>query len=661
MNTTWNKHILRWGMLLVTLVSAAGVYAFSLHIQEEGWLQVSRGLQYARLLGWGGVIFLAILSGYSWFGGEQRIPAVVEKLTAGLARLRWLLLPVLLALIVTFPIIMMGRFQIYLAQSWSRHAAFVWLVLLAAVVWQAWWHKGWGESVLASALSIAVVYHLATYLPHVTNYPFSLWWSETSRYYIGSTFFAEQIYGETVPWAFRDLTRYLMQSVPFLIPSSSLWLSRLWQAALRFTMGYLTGMVFARKFNLKPGFTFWAFTGWAGLYFFQGPVFYNLIVIVMLSVWLVDERRFWKTLVVVAAVSAYAGFSRVNWIPMPGLIAAAYYFLRRPVQGRDLKSVGRYLALPVVWVAVGMAVGLGAQQFWAVNSGNPPEIYYSSFTSYLIWQRLFPNPSFATGVLPLVLLVSAPLLLFVGLGMGKRLKKWHFIRVLALAGITGALLAGGLLVSIKIGGGTNLHNMDVYLVMLLVIALDLYFGNSVDEADQPVQVDMPLWLKIAVLAMPILFTVSYVGMNFVQWDPQTVEQDLAKIQEYVDQAAADGGEVLFISQRHLITFGLVDNVALVHAHEKILLQEMAMSQNEIYLQNFGAELAAQKYDVIFMDHLPSVWKDPGTTSLAAENNVVLKELVPLFTCAYTEADRLVDGSLDVLIPLDVVTCEVGQE
>ncbi len=661
MNTTWNKQLLRWGTLLVTLVSAAGVVAFSRHIQNEGWLQLSRGLQVSRWFGWAGVGLLALLALYIWLGGAERISGWMGRLTVWLARLRWLLLPVLLVVLAAFPVLVMGRFQVYLAQNWTRHAVFMWLALLAALVWQALWHRDWWESLLASALSIAVIYHLVTYFPNVTNYPFTLWWSETSRYYLGSTFFAERLYGEAVPWSFRDLTRYLMQSAPFLIPSSSLWLSRLWQVILRFTMGYFTGMIFARKLKLSPGFSFWVFTGWAGLYFFQGPVFYNLIVIVMLAVWLVDEKRFWKTLLVVVGVSIYAGFSRINWVPMPGLIAAAYYFLRRPIGGRDLRSVARYLVVPVLWVAVGAAAGLGAQNFWAANSGNPPEIYYASFTSYLLWKRLFPNPSYALGILPHILLVTAPLLVFLGLGIVKWRTKWHFIRILALVGMVAALGAGGLLVSIKIGGGTNLHNMDVYFVMLLIVALDLYFGFAAGEEGQPIKVEMPLWLKAAVLAMPVLFVITYTGQGFLQWDRQAAQQDLVKIQKYVDQATADGGEVLFITQRHLITFGYIQNVELVHAHEKILLQEMAMSQNETYLKNFGAEMAAQKYALILMDHLPSVWKDPETVSLAMENNVVLNELVPLFTCAYQEEDRLVDGSLDILLPKDVVTCEQGQE
>ncbi|MGD2027863.1 MAG: hypothetical protein PVI99_08615, partial [Anaerolineales bacterium] len=128
-----------------------------------------------------------------------------------------------------------------------------------------------------------------------------------------------------------------------------------------------------------------------------------------------------------------------------------------------------------------------------------------------------------------------------------------------------------------------------------------------------------------------------------------------------DQAAADGGEVLFISQRHLLTFDLIEGIELVHPHEKLLLQEMVMSRNETYLANFGAEMAAQKYALIVTDHLPSVWKNPDRSALADENNVVLDELVPLINCAYEETDRLLDGSLDILTPRQDAICAQPEE
>ncbi|MEJ2511528.1 MAG: hypothetical protein P8Y72_08000, partial [Anaerolineales bacterium] len=173
---------------------------------------------------------------------------------------------------------------------------------------------------------------------------------------------------------------------------------------------------------------------------------------------------------------------------------------------------------------------------------------------------------------------------------------------------------------------------------------------------QQMQIIVPLWLKAAVLVTPIIFIASFVGTKFTSFDQQSTQKDLSRLQKYVDQAAEIDGDILFISQRHLITFGLIKNVPLVHEHEKVLLQEMVMAQNEVYLSRLAAELANQRYSLIVTDHLPSVWKNPKKVSLAMENNVVLKDLVPLFTCAYEVQNRLLDGSLDILTPKADVTC-----
>jgi hypothetical protein len=650
------QRILQWSLLLLSGISAVGVYAFSDLIQTQGWLQASLKLRVLQIGAWVLAAGLLGLSIFAWLGGADRVSAWLRRFVAGLSRLKSVLLLLMAGLTAAFPVLMLSRFQIYIEQNWTRHAIFAWLALALAACIMVYWQKAWLESLVFSALTMAVVYHLATYLPDVSNYPFSLGWSEASRYYLASTFFAEHIYGHDLPWVTMHLTRYLMQAFPFLIPGSPIWVHRLWQVILRFVTPYLTGYLMARYFKISPPKVFGAFVAWAGLYFFQGPVFYHLIVVVMLAFLFLDSSRFWKTLAAVAAISVYAGFSRINWVPMAGLMAAVLYFLEKPVPAGGWRSVFRYLLPPVVWVLVGTGIGLATQQFWVLYSGNPEELFYSSFTSYLLWDRLFPNPSYPLGILPHILLLTAPLLIFIGLVFFAWRKRVHVIRWLALAGITGVLFVGGLVVSIKIGGGTNLHNMDVYLVMLLLIAVMIYFGRMLDETRQPVRIDIPFWLAAAVIVMPILFVTSFVGLKFIPLDQQAARKELAQLQKYVDQAVADGGEVLFISQRHLITFGLIKNVPLVHEHEKVLLQEMVMAKNEIYLAELGEELAGQRYALIITDHLPNVWKDPKQTPLAKENNVVLKDMVPLFTCAYEARDRLLDGSLDILMPKADVTC-----
>ena len=67
-------------------------------------------------------------------------------------------------------------------------------------------------------------------------------------------------------------------------------------------------------------------------------------------------------------------------------------------------------------------------------------------------------------------------------------------------------------------------------------------------------------------------------------------------------------------ERHLLTFGLIENIPLVHEHEKLLLQEMVMSQNYDYLDEFAAEMAEQRYAMIVTDPLARYWKDPENSS-----------------------------------------------
>jgi hypothetical protein len=653
--------IVRWGLGLLAVLTAKGMYELRSLIHANGWYEVSAKLRTAEVVGW--VVLGLLVAGVALLITKYSRPvlSMVTKEFGSPIWLRWAAGAGAVLMTAVYPFLMFSELNRYFLTDWTRQAVFVWLAALASLFLAVWWRKSWSAMLPFAAAILAVGYHLVTYLPDVSNYPFALGWSETTRYYVASTFFDQRIYGMDLPLVFRDFTRYLMQAVPFLIKDSPLWLHRLWQAALRFTSTYLAGYVVARRYKMKgPGWVA-LFSMWAGLYFFQGPVFYNLIVNVLLVYWLVKPDRFWRGLAAVAGISVWAGLSRINWIPMPGLMAAAFYLMETPLKGQDFKSMMRYLMRPVVWVLAGIAIGLAVQQGYAMISGNPEEIYYASFSSYLIWDRLLPNPTYSMGILPSALLLTTPLLIFVGIAWATWRKRWHFIRPLGLTAILLVLFAGGLLVSVKIGGGTNLHNMDVYLVFLLLLAGEIYFGAGRDDTGEPLKVRMPDWLLAVIFIVPIVFVISYSGGTIPERDMDYAAGELALLQAYIDQVVKNGGEVLFISQRHLITFGLVDNVTLVHAHEKLLLQEMAMSQNHAYLDAFGLELAEQRYAMIIHDPLPVGYRNEDKAALAAENNVVFEEITPLFTCAYQEVDRLLDGGLGIFIPAPYVSCGQAEE
>jgi hypothetical protein len=650
----------RSGLVLLTGLSAVGMLQFRRSIHEAGLFDVSAKLRAVELAGWVGLIVLIGLTVFLLTAKTDWAVKWVQLEFSGPVWLIWIALPLIGALLIAYPVLMFTEASLYFLIDWTRQAIFVWLVVLMSGVLAVWRGKSWVAMLPFAAAVMAVGYHLVTYLPGISNYPFALGWSETTRYYVASTFFDQRIYGLDLPMVFRDFTRYLIQAVPFLVEDSPLWVHRFWQALLRFGSTYFTGYLLARRYEIKGAKWIALFTMWAGLFFFQGPVFYNLIVIVMLVIWLVRAENFWRTLAAVAGISVWAGLSRINWIPMPGLMAATFYIMEQPLVGKDIKAFLRYLWKPVVWVVIGTLIGLGVQQGYAMISGNPEEIYYASFTSYLLWSRLLPNPSYRLGILPHVLLLSIPLLSYIGYALAMWRKHWDMIRQLGIAVIMGGLFIGGLVVSVKIGGGTNLHNMDVFLVILVLIAAEIYFGKAVDRNGRKLEIKMPDWLQAAIFAVPIFFVASFSGGEIPTRDLQEAQQELDALQEIVDQAA-ESGEVLFISQRHLITFGLIENVDLVHAHEKLLLQEMAMSRNEGYLKQFGLELAEQRYSLIVNDSLPRVFKNLEDMPLAAENNVVYQDVTPLFTCAYQEFARLHNGEVVIFVPADVVTCDLAEE
>ncbi|MCK7481599.1 MAG: hypothetical protein M0C28_33795 [Candidatus Moduliflexus flocculans] len=59
-------------------------------------------------------------------------------------------------------------------------------------------------------------------------------------------------------------------------------------------------------------------------------VYYHLEVMVILPLLFVSVKKPWQTLLVVIIASLWAGISRVNWFPMPAMIAIAIYLLEVP-------------------------------------------------------------------------------------------------------------------------------------------------------------------------------------------------------------------------------------------------------------------------------------------------------------------------------------------
>ena len=496
-----------------------------------------------------------------------------------------------------------------------------------------------------AGVALGVAFHAAGYLPDISTYPLSLGWSETSRYYNASLFFAERVYGQSVPLPVLHPSRYLMQSLPFLFGMLPLWVHRLWQVLLWLgvTLGFSATLV--RRVGVQSNLGRAALAGACYLFLMQGPVYYHLLVGAWMVLAWASSRRPWRTLLVVVLASAWAGISRVNWMPVPALLTIVIYILESPLG--DLRSrITAYVAWPAAYAAAGALAALAANRAYAAFSGNPIAEFGSSFTSGLLWYRLFPSATYPLGVLPAILIASA---LPIWLLMSRRRSQatsLHLLRRVGLAAAPAVLFLGGLVVSAKIGGGGNLHNLDAYLVVLLVITVFWTFGPVTTEAGTPMGGPTPsLALLGAALAMPVAFALSAHGA----WPMRETDSARALV-ERISQAATNAGRqgqrVLFISERHLIAFEGLE-VRLEPEYEKVYLMEMAMAGNRDYLDRLYADLAAHRFGLIVTERLSTGLRGSEYT-FGEENDVWAERVAAPILASYTVQEEL--GSLWLMTP-----------
>jgi len=507
----------------------------------------------------------------------------------------------------------------------------------------------WPAAAAGAALLIGTIYRLGLLAQEISTYPFSLGWSEASRYYYASLFFARRIYGFRVPPSVLHPTRYLLQSVPFLIPGLPLVAHRIWQVLLWLSTTGATGYLLARRVGVRSGAQFAVMIALVVLYLFQGPVYYHLLVMVILMIWLFDGDKPWRSLGVILLASTWAGISRINWYPVPAMLGAALYLLEIPRRDRSLVD---YVKWPAAWFTLGTATAFLSQVAYIAWSGQPTSQFSSSFSSGLHWYRLLPNPTYPLGVLLAVLLASLPALLLLWFHRRKLIQGLSWTRSLGLAAITLVLLAGGLIVSVKIGGGSNLHNLDAYLVVLGVIAAYLYVNRiRYEDRTEPGAEGQSAYLLPFIIAIPLIFTLSQ-GQPQQIPDEEAIGVSLRAIRELTEAGPESDQQMLFISQRQLLTFNIVRNVQLVPDYETVFLMEMAMAGNEIYLSRFHADLAQHRFGLIVVDPL-SRQLQGRSHSFGEENDAWVREVSLPLLCYYEAVDTFSETRVQILIPREV--------
>jgi hypothetical protein len=626
---------LRFGLGLISVLTLA-VMARLLpaHYSSIKYLEI--------FAGW--LFLLVFMNALAWSKKSPRVEHWIQRFLDLAGTLSWF--NILIAGLITLGAFLLILFPGRLQTSMNAFEMRV-LVIACACFISAWFlhardHGSLWMSFAACALFGGVAWQLLHYFPFQANYPFSLSWSETSWYYYASSPFANRLYGTSTLWPFLDIGKPLLLSAAYLVPNTPLWLMRVWQFILWVTPTLLVAWLFYRRVRSRtiPALLFVMF---CFIWILIGPVYFHLSLVVAMILGGYDRFKPGKSLFWLGLASLWAGVLRINWVPMPAMLFLALYFLETPLQ--QPHHLGKYLRQPFLYTLFSLVIGISAFIGYAILSGRIDTRVVTKFSAPFLWYRMWPNANLSYGILPSILLVSGVLLVLLYLSW--RALRYHAWRGSLMLGMLGILFAGGLYASMKIGGGTNLHNLDAYLVFLMVWA-GYAVGDGITPERREAHFQPPGHLLALMCFVPVAWSML-VSPSYQHLDNEQADRELEQLNQIVQAANTNGEPVLFIAQRHLLAFDMLPNVPLEKDYELLELMEMAMAGNQEYLDRFEADLQSHRYGLI-VTYVENMNLQDSSHASAEENNAwVTNVLIPLHTYYHTIV-QIPGSRMEILAP-----------
>lgn len=540
------------------------------------------------------------------------------------------------------------------------------------ITWQAF---------LLAGLILGVLAVLAESFVLVTDYPFALHWSEGNRLWDYSVVFGRDRYnysGAETIFAWIDPGRQSLWGLPFLIPRVPIWVVRLWGAILVTVPYAFLGWVAFRP--VKGARELWIAAGlWTLIFLNQGPI-YTPLVLAAILVALIRSKpiryahgivNLLISLPLIYFAGHYAGVSRFTWRFAAGIWAVILTFGDAVLaQGRLiwrdwLKAAA--LGLAGIWskglpIIVGIVVGL----LPAIDTNNPPSPPMENIETLqglqavttrqpFLVERLFPNPVYAPGILLGIALATVPIIIFLVYLNRKGLWKTVFWQRCAMILGLGSLFVVGVIASSKVGGGADLHNMDMFLVGLVLVADLAWEGGFANHFSRLINTEViARWLLVAIIIIPA-FLPLIGGKPLELPSAERTKFVLTRIQSMV-ACARQYGEVLFMDQRQLITFGYMGDLPMVVDYEKKYVMDKALIGDEAYFDEFREDLASGRFSLIVSEREAILYKEPDIESvgdsLNEENNAWVKWVtIPLLQYYESVAD-FKDTAVELFMPMD---------
>lgn len=539
----------------------------------------------------------------------------------------------------------------------------------------------WNAFVSAVILTSAEFIILQALL-NVNDYPFSLGWSEGNRMWDYSILFGRELYDypldQPIP-VLLDIGRQFIGGIPFLISGVTIEMERFWVGVTLFLSNLLVGITLFR-FNYKKPALWVLSILWAMIFLKQGFIHPPLVVSAAI-VALLWRFPLWLAIPLIALTGYFTEESRFTWLFAPGMWIA----MLELVDSNDEKLSRQTWIRTISLGLSGIIGGYFGDKIVGILQGNAEAsvaisiegIAGSVESQPLLWYRLLPNATYGIGILAGLLIAILPLVIVIIYLVNTKKVKFNVWQSLIILGTLSAFFIVGIIVSTKIGGGGDLHNMDMFLIGLMFLSAIVWRKGGEEWFKEFSQA--PMFVKMAFILMFVipgiqplssLRTYEYFGNPkwlFVLTDAKTTrELDLLPQQDAIDNTlqtiqeeialAKQNGEVLFIDQRQLLTFGYISDVPFVPEYEKKILMNEALSSSMIYFTPFYEDLANKRFSLIISEPLKIPIQD-STYRFGEENNAWVTWVSTPILCYYEEKILFKEIGIQLLIPKEgIIDC-----
>ena len=468
-------------------------------------------------------------------------------------------------------------------------------------------------------------------------------------------------------YAYIDLGRQILWGLPFLLPGVSILVIRLWDSLLSSIPYAILGWAMFYPVHLFSSTApksrtvgIWILCGlWTFVFLYQTGI-YTPLVFSAILVAIAWTSSAWIAFPLIALSAYYATITRYTWMFAPALWAGML------VPGETIPgtSFSKFINLKTPWGRfflftsaglLGTLINLFQRKvigvpentnWWAVGSclvvaliifiihrfeaqkryiellwkGLLVALSITAIVSVfivgegvlnsvrttprqpLLWYRLFPNLTYPPGILLGFLIVVGPLITLLLYCVWKGRWQLDLLQRISILGTLLVFLGVGIVASVKIGGGGDLHNLDMFFIGLLIVAgLAWRAGGNklIEQSNQH-----SIWIKtiiILLIVIPVLQPILNIRPLEIPSDKEA-NNILGTIQTEIDHAKSEG-DILFMDQRQLLTFGYIKNTPLIPEYEKKLVMDQAMSGNSGYFKQFYEDLARHRFSLIISDLL----------------------------------------------------------